>query len=262
MDDRDYKQPGKTEPGFETAQGADTVDVQPLFPELDDMPAWLKQPAAPAPERSSWKQTLGLWAGSLAALALAFAGTMWLFDEHNADRAMDVVARSAQAPVAPAPVAQPAPQPARTSTLPPLVLLQPAPGAAVADPVTPPPVAVVKPAPLPPKAPVAKLAPKAVVAKVAAKPVPAKLVPKAVPVAPRKALVAKSAVPKVRPKLVAVVSKSAPAPKRAPPPVLTKAKPKLVAGARLPPAREPVKPATTAPTPVARCQPGGLARDC
>lgn len=288
MDDKNYQPPGRTEPGFDTEHPADTVDVQPLFPELDDVPAWVQEQAVAAPEGGGWRQTLKFWAGSLVALALVFLATMWLFDERGGDRAVNVAAMNVVAGPAQAVRA-----PARVSTLPPLVLLQPGPGVAgkpeVGTSVTSPQVAVVKEtprgvpnvvhvpprppvvklaplppkaqavklAPLPPKLPVAKLAARPPAPKAAVKPVLAKaapkpaIVPKALPQAPRKAVLAKVALPqaKAKPKLQPAAKKSAVPAKRAPVSVLAKAKPKVLAGVTSPPVREPVRaPAATPAT--------------
>lgn len=154
------------------------------------MPAWLKEPAQSS---GGWQRTAALWTGSLAALALVFAGSMWLFEEHKADSAMGVVAMNSGAAVSPAPVVQddmagPQAVPverAKVSKLPPLVLLEPAPpkpasgaddtenlaaqpGATSAD-VAPAPVPGAKPAE-PVRPPAANMAPPAPA--VAAKEVP------------------------------------------------------------------------------------------
>jgi hypothetical protein len=117
LDETDNATARKTEPGFGTY---DAADAQPLDNEMGELPAWLKHSAPPPSAGGHWKQTAVLWGGSLAALAVVFAGALWLFDEHKNEGAMAVVAR-AELPAAPA-----APAPSSASSLPPLVLLAPA----------------------------------------------------------------------------------------------------------------------------------------
>ena len=233
LDETDNARARKTEPGF----GPDgAADVQPLDNEMGELPAWLKHSVAHPAEGGRWKQAVVLWGGSLVTLAVVFAGALWLFDEHNNERAMAVVARS-QPPAAPAaPTRQ-----SSASSLPPLVLLAPAPepAAKISAPV---PVAAVPAAvKARTKAPVARIAAKAPSAKPAGKPLLAKAPP------PRKTLLAKSPAPqpKAKSKKPLLLAKHTAAP--------AKAKPRMLASA-LP---APAKAAQSH-----RCQPGELARDC
>jgi hypothetical protein len=237
VDDRLNPLLDRTEPVLDTqATGAAPAN---------DLPAWLLD-AVPAPA-GTWKRTVSLWGGALAALAVVFAGSMWLFAEHSSGTSTAVVA-----PGAPAPAVQAQQEilPERKpSALPPLVLLTPAPAVppvpAADKPAVPAPVAA---KPLSVQAAVPQpvaVAPKTV-AKAAAKPSPARSVVKAV--LPKPVLVAKPAVA---------------APKRAP--VLAKAKPKVVAGVMLPPARARRAIANAEPPPAntpSKCRTGELAREC
>ena len=196
LDETDNAQARKTEPDFGPDGAADT---ELLDNEMGELPSWMRPTAARPTVGGRWKQSVLLWGGSLLTLAVAFGAALWLFDEHNNERAMAVVAR-AELPAAPA-----APEwPSGASALPPLVLLS--------EPVKlSAPVAAV-PAPL-------KVRTKAPVAKVA----------------PKKAVLAKSAPaqPKAKIKKPLVLAKHAPAPV----PAKVKAKPKLLASAASHPAK-------------------------
>lgn len=191
------------------------------------MPAWLKDPA-PAPG-AGWKHAVALWGGSLVALAVVFGGAMWLFDQHNADSTKVVAAPNATPPVVPAAVSV-VPE-RRESTLPPLVLLAPAPATPAALAEVPPPA-------------VAELAPKVIAERTVAK-----AAPKPAPQPEHKVALVKPAAVQARPK-----ARLALAPK---------AKPRALAGITLPPAREPriaaEPPRENAPS---KCQRGELAREC
>lgn len=210
------------------------------------MPAWLKTPAR---QSSGWRRTALVWGGSLAALALVFAGTMWLFEERKADNAPDAMAMSAPTEVAPAGQIEAAPQAApvaapKASKLPPLVLLEPAPqkpamadgGSAAApaaalepqpDAATPPPVVAAKPASTiaPPVAIIAPAAPK--------------VAPRAAPLAPKTALLrpndsvkapALKTVP-AKPQPAKVVAAKTPVQPRSKPAVAKTVQPKLASKA-------------------------------
>jgi hypothetical protein len=260
LDDRDNALPLRNEPSLDARRSA----APPDLPEVDDMPAWLKEPPPVPASGAGWKQTVALWGGSAVLLAVVFAGAMWLFEEHKADSALEVVAASASLPAQP--VAQPAapgPAPARATGLPPLVLLAPAPATPAAPPAavapvetaTPaPPAAAVKPVePVAP--PIVKPAPRATPAKPAKsmKPAPAKAAPKALAEPARKPALA-------GPVAVAPKAKAKPAVK----PKRVAAKPKLSGGVTLPPARERSGQDETEQAPPAprKCQPGELAREC
>jgi hypothetical protein len=266
LDDRNNGLPRKTEPGFE-ADAAGGVAAGHDSPDAGDMPFWLKEPAAQASVGGGWKQTMLLWGGSLLTLAVVFAGAMWLFDEHGNERAMATVAH-AQLPAAPAAPAQPAAPRPNGGSLPPLVLLTPAPDPAkpaAAKVIAPAPVAV---APVPAvakvqtKPPAARIAGKAPPPKPAAKSLLAKAPSKALPPAPHKALLAKSPAPapKAKARLVAGARKPLVLAKHTP--MTPKVKPKVVAGMVLPPAREREPLRAQAAVQPHRCQPGELAREC
>ena len=231
MDETENAQARKTEPGF-GAYGE--ADAQPLDNEMGELPAWLRHSVPPPSAGSHWKQTAVLWGGSLAALAVVFAGALWLFDEHNNERAMAVVAQSRLPEPPPAAAPQSSP-----SSLPPLVLLAPAsePKISTPAPVLAAPARALAPAKAKAKAPVARIAVKAPAAKPAVKPLLAKAPAKAPP--PRKTA------PQPKAKKAPVLAKHAPAP--------AKAKPKMLASA----APSPAKPAKAH-----HCQSGELVRDC
>jgi hypothetical protein len=169
VDDRQYRQPDVSAMQQHTAgRGA--------------LPTW------------RWKRAARFWGGSLAALVLAFAGALWLFEGPNVDHSKKVVTSVPVAPVA----LEVAPEPARLSRLPPLVLLAPH---------------EVAPA-------MAKLPPKVGLKPVELKPValkPVALKAKALAPRARKALLARSPAPPAKAKAYpAVVKKPVLLAKRAP----------------------------------------------
>lgn len=223
MDDRNNSLPRKAEPGFEADQ---TGGVAAAHDDAvaDDMPFWLKEPAASASAVGRWKHTALLWGGSLLTLAVVFAGAMWLFDEHSNERAMAVVAHS-QLPAAPVAPAQAAPPRPSGAALPPLVLLAPA-----------------KPEAAKVAAPVA-VAPVLAPPTVRTKPPAARIAAKAPSKAQHKALLAKNAAPGPKARRPAGARK---------PLVLAKHTAPIARG----------KSKVQAAVQFHRCQPGELAREC
>ena len=271
LDDRQNRQSRKADPSLDAEGLADAPAMQSATPETDDVPVWLREPV-PAPSGgggafAAFKRAAIFWGASVAALVVVFAGAMWLFDEHGSDQplALESTAPPRTPTPAPAPVV-------RTSALPPLVLLAPAPDPAAKTGV---PAAVAAlPAPQSPlqalktPAKAAPLAAQLVPKAPAAKPVLAKAAPKAAPKVPaqlpRKVALAKNTPVQTKAK-PAAANKPVVVAKHAPAPAPGKAKPRLLAAVALPPARARSAERETqraAPAKTYKCYPGELAREC
>lgn len=259
MDDMQNRQLRNAEPMLDADGLADAPAMLAPTPAADDLPVWLREPVPAASRGAQVKRGLVIAGGSLAALALAFAGTLWLF-EQDGDSPVELAAASAGAAAVPAPVAAAAPElpplRPRSSPLPPLVLLAPAPDPAAKEGAPAAAVALAAPQPagalkkIEKPAPVlATLSPRAP----AAKPAVDKATPKAH--APRKIMLAKNSAVQPKAKSVAAVRKPLVAAKRAPAGSQAKARPRLLAAVSLPPAR--ARAGLTH-----KCLPGELAREC
>jgi hypothetical protein len=108
VDDRQLRQPA-------------APAMQHTTPEQGAVPTRLGKARAAPPETGRWKRVALFWGGSLAALVLVFAGTLWVFEAPNVDHTKTVVTIPPVAPLVP----ELAAEPARVSSLPPLVLLAP-----------------------------------------------------------------------------------------------------------------------------------------